>query len=68
MDRVVVGRPINGIHLNDGREFLLDDTGVVRVFDSPEQAISFLIAAGMEPEKLRHITIITNGGKQDDLS
>ena len=68
MDRVVVGRPVNGIPLNGGREFLLDDTGAVRVFDSPEQAIAFLIAAGMEPEELRHMTIITNGGKQDDLS
>ena len=68
MDRVVVGRPVNGITLNGGREFLLDDTGAVRVFDSPEQAIAFLAAAGMEPEELRHITIITNGGKQNDLS
>ena len=67
MDRVVVERPINGIPINGGREFLLDDTGAVRVFDSPEQAIVFLIAAGMEPEELRHKTIITNGGKQNDL-
>ena len=68
MDRVVVGRPVNGITLNGGREFLLDDTGAVRAFDSPEQAIAFLVAAGMEPEELRHITIITKGGRQDDLS
>ena len=68
MDRVVIGRPVNGIPLNSALEFLLDDTGAVRVFDSPEQAVSFLIAAGMEPEELRHITIITEGGKQDDLS
>ena len=68
MDRVAVGRPINGIPLNGRREFLLDDTGAVKVFDSPEQAIAFLIAAGMEPEELRHITIITKGGRRDDLS
>ena len=68
MDRVVIGRPINGITINGGREFLLDDTGAVRVFDSPEQAIAFLIAAGMKPEELRHITIITKGGRRDDLS
>lgn len=68
MNKVVIGRPVNGITLNSEREFLLDDMGAVRVFDSPEQAVAFLVAAGMEPEELRHITIITNGGKQDDLS
>ena len=68
MDRVVIGRPINSIPLNGTLEFLLDDTGATRVFDSPEEAIAFLIAAGMEPEELRHITIITKGGRQDDLS
>ena len=68
MNKVVIGRPVNGITLNSGREFLLDDTGAVKVFDNPEQAIAFLVAAGMEPEELRHITIITKGGRQDDLS
>ena len=62
MSMAVVTRPVNGITLNSELEFLLDDSGAVLVFDSPEQARSFLMAAGVEPEELRHMTIMESCG------
>lgn len=62
MSKAIAAHPINGITLNGELEFLLDDDGEVRIFDSQEQARSFLIAAGVEPEELRHITIMENCG------
>ncbi len=58
MGKVVVARPVNGITVNGELEFLLDDGGGVRVFDSEEQARAFLIAAGVSPEELRHMVFI----------
>ena len=60
MGRVAVARPVNGITLNSEWEFLLDDNGEVRLFDSEEQARRFLAAAGIEPEELRHMSFIKN--------
>ncbi len=37
MSKAIVGRPVDGITLNGELEFLLDDNGEVKVFDSPEQ-------------------------------
>jgi len=62
MSKAVVARPINGITLNGELEFLLDDDGEVRMFDSPEQAKSFLASAGVKPEELRHMTIMESCG------
>ena len=62
MSKAVVARPINGITLNGDLEFLLGDDGKVQIFDSPEQAKSFLTAAGVEPEELRHMTILESCG------
>ncbi len=53
--RIAVARPVNGITINSELEFLLDDGGEVRVFDSEEQARAFLIAAGVGLEELRHM-------------
>ena len=62
MSKAVVARPVDGITINTKLEFLLDDDGKVRMFDSPEQAKSFLTAAGVEPEELRHMTIMESCG------
>ncbi len=56
--KIMVGRPVDGLTINDALEFLLDDSGAVRLFDSPEEARSFLIAAGVGLEELRHMTFI----------
>lgn len=43
---IVIGRPINGITLNP-LEFLLDDDGNERLFDSLEEAMKFLLDQGV---------------------
>lgn len=62
MSKAIIARPVDGITINSELEFLLDDSGTVRVFDSPDQAWSFLIAAGVEAEELRHMTIMESCG------
>ena len=62
MSNVVVARPIDGITINNELELLLDEGGFVRVFDSEEQARSFLTDAGIDPEELRHITFMESCG------
>ena len=62
MSKAIVARPVNGITINGKLEFLLDDSGEVRVFGCPEEARSFLIGNGIAPEELRHITIMESCG------
>ena len=62
MSKAIVGRPVNGITINGGLEFLLDERDDVRVFGSPVQAKSFLITAGVGPEELRHMIIMESCG------
>lgn len=62
MRKAIVTRPVNGITLNGYLEFLLDNSGEVRVFDSSEEARSFLIATGIDAEELRHMTITESCG------
>ena len=62
MSKVIVARPVNGITLNGDLEFLLDNTGEVKVFDSPEEAKSFLIVSAVDSEELRHMTIMESCG------
>lgn len=60
MRKIIVARPVGGITLNSALEFLLDDSGEVRVFDSEEQAQKFLTDAGVDPEELRHMKFMEN--------
>jgi hypothetical protein len=60
--KYVVARPVGGITINGKLEFLLDDDGEVRMFDSREQVRSFLTAAGVGAEELRHMTIMESRG------
>ena len=62
MSNVVVARPIGGITINNEMEFLLGDSGAVRVFDSPEQAKSFLADVGIDPEEQRHMVFMESCG------
>lgn len=62
MSAAIVARPIDGITINTRLEFLLDDDRNVRMFDSPKQARSFLVAAGVEPDELRHMAIMESCG------
>ena len=65
MSKVVVTRPVDGITLNGDLEFLLDDTGEVKVFDSPEGAKSFLIDNGIDAEELRHLLSVWQSALQE---
>ena len=58
MSKTIAARPVNGITLNGELEFLLDDGGEVRTFDSEKQAREFLIAAGVGSEELRHMVFM----------
>ncbi len=62
MKKAIVARPVNGITINGDLEFLLDDSGDVRVFNGPEEAKTFLIANGVDSEELRHMTIMESCG------
>jgi len=62
MSKAIVARPVNGITINGELEFLLDDDGDIMMFDSSEQARSFLIANGVDAEELRHMTIMESCG------
>ena len=60
MRKIIVARPVGGITLNRALEFLLDDSGEVRVFDSEEEARKFLMDAGVDLEELQHMKFMEN--------
>lgn len=62
MSKAIVARPVDGITINTELEFLLDNDGEVRIFDNQEQARLSLTVAGIEPEELRHMTIMESCG------
>lgn len=62
MSKTIVTRPVNGITVNGELEFLLDDDGEIMMFDSPEQARSFLLASGVGIDGLRDMTIMESCG------
>ena len=46
MTKVVISRPVNGISLN-GKEYVLDDKGDIKLFDTRDTALDFLKANGV---------------------
>ncbi len=62
MSKAIIARPVDGVTINSDLEFLLDNSGDVRVFNSPEEAKTFLIANGVDSEELRHMTIMESCG------
>lgn len=52
--KYAIGRPINGITLN-GNEYVLDENGEMTLFDSMEEAKSFLYRHGLSEEEINDL-------------
>lgn len=55
---VMVARPVDGITLNEALEYLLDDTGKTRIFQSQPEAEAFLLRNGFTSEDLEHFYFV----------
>lgn len=61
---IIVGRPINGIPLND-LEYLLDDNGEIMKFRSKEHAVAFLKKQGVSDDEIYYMSFIyTNESRE----
>ena len=58
---VIVGRPINGIHIN-GLEWLVDEKGYVLIFRSVENAKEFLRSKMVSDEEMEELTFLDGIG------
>lgn len=58
LPRVIVARPVNGITLNEGLEYLLDGNKEIRVFNSQPEAEAFLLANGCVSEDLEFLYFV----------
>ena len=64
MNEIIVGRPINGITLND-LEYLLDESGDIMKFKSKEHAISYLKKQGASDDEIYYMSFIyTNESRE----
>lgn len=55
---VMVARPVDGITVNTALEYLLDDTGQPRIFESQPAAEAFLLCHGHTSEDLEYIYFV----------
>ena len=62
MDKIVIGRPVNGISINAELEFIFDDDGAVRYFDNMEQAKELLRQNGVPDEEMEFYTFLHSCG------
>ena len=62
MSKVVVYRPVDGITLNTEIEYLLNEDDSIMMFDSAEQAKSWLIMQGVTDEELSVMTFLESCG------
>ncbi len=59
---VGIGRPVNGISINPGLEFLLDDGGAVRYFKGMDAVMAFLKENGFTDEDMPSFTFLESCG------
>lgn len=55
---VMVARPVGGITLNEGLEYLLDDGGEPRIFESQAVAEAYLLAHGATEADLEMVYFV----------
>lgn len=58
LPKVAVARPVNGIALNGGLEYLLDESREIRVFHNQPEAEMFLLANGFISEDLEFLYFV----------
>jgi uncharacterized protein (DUF983 family) len=68
--RVIVARRLDGITINTALEYLLDDSGEPRIFDSQTEAEAFLVSNGIPAEDMDHFFFVEcdNGPEEPDDS
>lgn len=62
MGKVIVGRPIDGITVNEDMEFLLDDEGNMLYFGGIDQAREYLEAHGVTDQEIEHMAFVKSCG------
>ena len=62
MCKVIVGRPVCGISINDELEFIQDDEGAVKYFDGTNAAKQYLKEHGMTKADMSVLTFIESCG------
>lgn len=55
---VMVARPVGGITLNDGLEYLLDDGGEPKIFECQAEAETYLLAHGVTEADLEMVYFV----------
>lgn len=63
MSKVIVGRPINGITINEELEFLLNDDDTMLYFDDVGCAKQYLADKGISEEEMEHMKFIESCGR-----
>lgn len=58
MPRVIIGRHVHDITLNNQLEFIMDNEGNERIFDNQPQAEEFLLSVGFDTEDLEFMYFI----------
>ena len=53
----IIGRPINGVSIN-GLEYLLDESNEVMLFNTSDDAVTFLQNEGFSGEEINEFTIL----------
>jgi hypothetical protein len=62
---VMVARPVGGVTLNEGLEYLLDGDGKPRIFACQPEAEAYLLAAGCRETDLEAVYFVEVGDEED---
>lgn len=63
---VMVARPVGGVTLNEGLEYLLDDDGRPRIFACQREAEDYLLGHGITETGLGSVYFVEVNGEDDD--
>lgn len=66
LPRVIVARHFDGVLINSALEYLLDNTGEARIFNSQPEAEEYLLSQGIPGDDLQFLHFIDCDGVPDD--